>query len=66
MSALVFYPVNPCGGIHVIGSPLLYEMSIEVGNGRRFNIQANGLSEQNNYIPKVSLHGNVHDKPVRG
>lgn len=57
MSAMGFYPVNPCGGIYVIGSPLLPEFSINLENGKTFNIKADGLSEENIYIQSASLNG---------
>ncbi|MBM4153164.1 MAG: glycoside hydrolase family 92 protein, partial [Kiritimatiellaceae bacterium] len=57
MSAMGFYPVNPCGGIYVIGSPLLPKMTLHLENGKAFQIQANGLSEKNVYIQSARLNG---------
>ncbi|MCU0857020.1 MAG: GH92 family glycosyl hydrolase [Pontiellaceae bacterium] len=56
-SAMGFYPVNPCGGIYVIGSPMLPEFTIHLENGKKFQIKANGLSKQNIYIQSVRLNG---------
>ena len=57
MSAMGFYPVNPCGGIYVIGSPLLPGFTINLENGKTFQIKAHGLSEENIYIQSVRLNG---------
>jgi predicted alpha-1,2-mannosidase len=57
MSAMGFYPVNPCGGIYVVGSPLLPDFTIHLENGKTFQIQAHDLSEDNFYIQSVRLNG---------
>ena len=57
MSAMGFYPVNPCGGIYVIGSPLLPGVTIHLENGKTFEIKAYGLSNKNIYIQAVRLNG---------
>jgi putative alpha-1,2-mannosidase len=56
-SAMGFYPVNPAGGIYVIGSPLLEEVSMKLENGRTFTMKAQGISEKNIYIQSASLNG---------
>ena len=40
MSAMGFYPVNPCGGEYELGTPLFPEVKINLGNGKRFTIKA--------------------------
>lgn len=57
MSAMGFYPVNPCGGIYLIGSPLLPSIILHLENGKQFNITARGLSKKNIYIQSVQLNG---------
>jgi predicted alpha-1,2-mannosidase len=57
MSAMGFYPVNPCGGIYVIGSPLLTACKIHLQDGKTFQITADKLSEDNIYIQSVRLNG---------
>ncbi|VGO18952.1 GH92 family glycosyl hydrolase [Pontiella sulfatireligans] len=57
MSAMGFYPVNPCGGIYVIGSPLLPDFTLPLENGKTFQIKAQGLSDKNIYIQSVKLNG---------
>lgn len=72
-SAMGFYPVNPAGGIYVIGSPLLEEVQLALENGNVFKMKANNLSDENIYIQSVTLNGepwnNVwlnHDDIVNG
>jgi len=57
MSAMGFYPVNPCGGIYLIGSPLLPSFTINLENGKTFQIKAHDLSKKNIYIQSVRLNG---------
>jgi len=57
MSAMGFYPVNPCGGIYLIGSPLLESFTINLENGKQFKIKTQGLSKNNIYIQSVHLNG---------
>ncbi|VGO19558.1 GH92 family glycosyl hydrolase [Pontiella sulfatireligans] len=73
MSAMGFYPVNPCGGIYVIGSPLLPNVTINLENGKAFQIKAPQVSAENIYIQSATLNGrplnNVwisHDDVMRG
>ena len=40
MSAMGFYPVNPCGGEYELGTPLFPEVKINLDNGKRFTIKA--------------------------
>jgi len=57
MSALGFYPLNPVGGIYVLGAPMVERAEIRLADGRRFVISAVNLSEQNLYVQSVSLNG---------
>ena len=67
-SALGFYPLDPCGGVYVIGAPQVPEARIRLGewgtgNGEReFRIVAHNLSRENKYVKSVSLNG----KPLVG
>ena len=71
LSALGFYQVEPCGGRYVLGSPLVKEAAIHVGNGKTFTIRTHGLSEKAFYIKKAVLNGKplqrqALNKPKRG
>lgn len=60
-SAMGFYPVNPVGGIYVIGSPLLESVSIRMDNGNTFRMKARNLSEQNIYVQSVKVNGKPYN-----
>lgn len=57
MSAMGFYPVNPCGGIYVIGTPLLPDFTINLEGGKTFNVKAREWSKDNFYIQSARLNG---------
>ena len=57
LSALGFYQVEPCGGRYVMGSPLVKEAILHVGNGKTFTIRTHDLSEKAFYIKRVLLNG---------
>jgi|GEM_PF-57013 len=60
MSALGIYPVNPANGVFVFGTPLVRKAVMEVGEGRRFTIQAVNFGEKNIYIQKATLNGKAY------
>lgn len=57
LSSLGFYQVEPAGGKYVIGSPLFKEATVQVGNGKTFQIIAKNNSEKNIYIQSATLNG---------
>jgi predicted alpha-1,2-mannosidase len=60
-SALGFYPVNPCGGIYVFGSPWVKQATIDLDNGNTFQISTQNQSYKNQYIQSVILNGQPYD-----
>ncbi len=60
-SALGFYPVNPVGGVYVLGSPLVSRATIQLDQahygGKTFTVIAAGNSAQNLYIQSARLNG---------
>jgi predicted alpha-1,2-mannosidase len=60
-SALGFYPVNPCGGIYAIGSPVIDTARIQLGTGKIFTITTKNQSEQNRYIQSAALDGEPYN-----
>ena len=42
MSALGFYPVNPCGGEYELGAPLFPEATLHLENGKTFTVRSEG------------------------
>ncbi len=61
-SSLGFYPVCPGSNQYIIGSPCVKEAIIEVGDGKKFTVAANRLTDKNIYIQSVSLNGKPYDK----
>lgn len=73
LSAMGLYQVEPCGGRYILGSPIVREASLNVGEGRRFAIRTIGNSERNIYVQRVTLNGEpypygylTHDTIVKG
>jgi putative alpha-1,2-mannosidase len=58
MSAMGFYPVNPCGGEYELGLPLFPEVKLHLADGNTFTVKANN----GNRNIKPSLNG----KRVKG
>lgn len=56
-SAMGFYPVNPCGGQYIIGTPRFPMMKIKLAKDKIFTIKALNLSDENFYIQSVMLNG---------
>jgi predicted alpha-1,2-mannosidase len=61
-SAMGFYPVNPCSGKYVFGTPLLDEVTLHLYNGKSFTIKAGNLSDKNIYINKIRLNDKDYTK----
>ena len=57
MSALGFYPVNPCNGIFVFGTPLVRKAVVAVGGGRQFTMETDNFGPKNIYIQRAMLNG---------
>ena len=63
-TAMGFYPLNPASGEYVIGSPLFTHVTLNLPNGKRFEIAAPDNSERNLYIQSATLNGKPLDVPV--
>lgn len=57
MSAMGFYSVAPGVPQYAIGSPLFPELTINLENGNKFTVVANGVSAQKPYIQSAMLNG---------
>jgi len=62
LSALGLYPVTPGSDVYVIGSPLFPGAEIDLGNGRRFKVTAQGVSDKNLYIQSAMLNGEAYGR----
>jgi len=72
-TALGFYPVAPGSNQYVIGRPFLNRAVMHLPNGKSFTVVADGLSDANAYVGKVTLNGKplarawlTHDEIVAG
>ncbi|SEH07577.1 Glycosyl hydrolase family 92 [Candidatus Venteria ishoeyi] len=72
-SALGFYPVCPGSGKYAIGSPLVKNATVNLENGKSFQIKTKNQSQENVYISKIILNGKelkrnyiLHSEIVRG
>ncbi len=62
-SSLGFYPVTPGDPIYSIGSPMFEYVSVDLGNGKTFEIEAHNASDENKYIQSATLNGEQLDEP---
>ncbi len=62
-SSMGFYPVTPGQPNYTIGSPIFKHVSVDLGNGKTFEIEARNASVENKYIQSATLNGEKLDKP---
>ncbi|MEY8686418.1 GH92 family glycosyl hydrolase [Bacteroides sp. AN502(2024)] len=65
-SSLGFYPVTPGFPAYNIGSPLFNRVRMTLSNGKVFEIEAQGASDENKYIQRAMLNGQEWNKPWFG
>ncbi|MDR0863981.1 MAG: glycoside hydrolase family 92 protein [Candidatus Symbiothrix sp.] len=56
-SQLGFYPVTPGLPMYVIGSPVFERASLQLANGKTFEIHCKNYSPENKYIQSAKLNG---------
>ena len=61
-SVMGFYPVCPGSDQYVLGAPYLPYLKVRLGNGKIMEIKAPEVSDENRYVQKVSLNGQIIDK----
>ena len=61
-TALGFYPVAPGSLEYVIGRPFVNRAALNLPNGKRFTIVADGLGDANPYVGSVTLNGRPLDR----
>ena len=61
-TALGFYPVAPGSNEYVIGRPFLPRATLNLPNGKRFTVIADGLDDAHPYIGSVTLNGKPLDR----
>ena len=57
LSALGLYQVEPCGGRYQLGSPLVEEAVLQVGDGKTFTVRTHGGSPEAIYVREGRLNG---------
>ncbi len=62
-SSLGFYPFNPGSDEYALGSPLVKEALIHLGNGKSLRIIAKNQSSGNVFVHRVSLNGKELEEP---
>jgi predicted alpha-1,2-mannosidase len=62
-SMMGFYPIRPGMPEYTIGSPVFDKVILNLPNGRKFIIEANGAGEKNIYIQRAWLDGRTLDTP---
>jgi predicted alpha-1,2-mannosidase len=63
LSAMGFYPLNPCGGVYEIGSPVLHRAEIMLEGGRSFIVAVENNSRENVYVQSAVLNGTALTAP---
>ncbi|HEX2083352.1 MAG TPA: GH92 family glycosyl hydrolase [Xanthomonadaceae bacterium] len=56
-TALGFYPVAPGSNQYILGRPFLPRTTLNLPNGKRFTVAADGLDDAHTYVGSVSLNG---------
>ncbi|MGI2259819.1 GH92 family glycosyl hydrolase [Shewanella sp. GXUN23E] len=60
-SALGFYPLNPVGGIYVLGTPQFKQVTVALDNGRKLKVKRQGSAD--GYVSRVLFNGEVRQVP---
>lgn len=60
--AMGFYPTCPGNPIYQIGSPSFDKVTIDLGDGKKFIIEAKSNSDKNVYIQSATLNGKPYNK----
>ena len=62
-SQIGLYPVTPGDPVYTIGSPVFEHVSVDLGNGQLFELEARNVSAENKYIQSAELNGETLDAP---
>jgi predicted alpha-1,2-mannosidase len=62
-SSMGFYPVTVGIPVYNIGSPIFSRVAVDLGNGKKFVIEAKNCSQENKYIQSARLNGQPWNKP---
>jgi predicted alpha-1,2-mannosidase len=62
MSAMGFYAVDPISGNYVFGTPLFDKVTVNLGHGKEFVVEAKRSSPTDPYIESIELNGHEYDR----
>ena len=62
LSAMGFYPVDPVSAKYVFGAPQLPRIVLNLPEGKKFTVIAEGLSKEHKYVDKIYLNGKRYKK----
>jgi predicted alpha-1,2-mannosidase len=62
LSALGFYPVDPVSGVYIVGSPLFDHATVELGGGKKLEIEVRRKDPAHQYVQAFSLNGKPQQK----
>jgi len=63
-AAMGFYPVCPSMPEYAISGPHFDKITLQLENGKKFVIEAEGLSKANHYIQSLKMNGKEISEPV--
>ncbi len=58
-----FYPLTPGDPVYTIGSPMFEYVTVDLGDGKTFEIEARNASSKNKYIQSATINGEKLDTP---
>jgi putative alpha-1,2-mannosidase len=61
-TALGFYPVAPGSNQYILGRPFVSKATLNLPNGKRFTVVADGLDDAHPYVGSISLNGKPLDR----
>ena len=61
-SSIGMYPINPAKGVYSLTSPYIKKATLNLENGKQFEITTENQSKSNCYIQSISLNGIPYDK----
>ncbi|MCX2575185.1 GH92 family glycosyl hydrolase [Pedobacter sandarakinus] len=61
-SQIGFYPITPGLPMYVIGSPTFKNVKIDLGNGKKFEVDCQNYAPDNKYIQSAKLNGKIWDQ----
>ncbi len=62
LSALGFYPVDPVGGVYVLGSPLVERATVQLAGGKQLTIEVTRLDPKHAYVQSFRLNGQEQNR----